>query len=161
MLIRVSKEDGKLVAAAGDDRFQLKPLGPDRFRVEELSGDIEFAAQPGGGVSLKVTQGGGTTEGARVTLPHFGARDTAQYLGTYWSEELETQYTIIAKDGRLFAGHAHHGKIALTPVAPDEFNGSAWFMQNVKFLRDQTGRVTGMAAGGGRVKAIRFTRRSS
>ena len=81
-----------------------------------------------------------------------------QYPGTYWSDELETQYTILIKDGKLVADHVRHGEIALTPLAKDEFKG-AWFMQDVKFVRDDSGRITGMTVGGGRVTAIRFTRK--
>lgn len=89
----------------------------------------------------------------------FDAKDLAQYRGVYWSEELETQYTIVANAGKLVADHAHHGEIALTPAAKDQFRGGAWFMREAKFVRDGSGRVTGLTVGGGRVSAVHFVRR--
>ena len=97
--------------------------------------------------------------GERIAVAPPDPKDLAQYSGAYWSDELETQYTIAAKDGKLVADHAHHGEIELTPVAKDQFKGAAWFMQEVKFVRDESGRITGLTVGGGRVSAVRFIRK--
>lgn len=99
-----------------------------------------------------VRQGDGATG-------EFDAKDLGQYAGVYWSDELETQYTIVVKAGKLVADHPHHGEITLTPVGKDQCRGGAWFMQEVRFLRDQAGRITGLTLGGGRVGAIRFARK--
>jgi hypothetical protein len=97
--------------------------------------------------------------GQRVTPPPFDPKDMVGYPGVYWSEELETQYTILLRDGKLFADHAHHGEIPLSAITKDQFASSAWFMPVVKFVRDKGGAVTGMTLGGGRVTAVRFVRR--
>jgi len=81
------------------------------------------------------------------------------YSGVYWSEELETQYTIVVRDGKLLAIHSHHGEFELTPAAKDQFTSSKFFFSEVKFLRDEKGRVNAMTVGGGRVTAIRFDRK--
>ncbi len=159
LLVHVLKQDGKLTASVGDDSFEMKSVGPNRFFIEQVGADIEFVPEAGGGMLLKAQQGGGRTEGRRFALALAESKDLTPYPGVYWSDELETQYTILAKDGRLFADHVRHGQIRLTPVAKDEFKGDAWFMQDVKFLRDASGRVIGFTAGGGRVTGIRFTRR--
>jgi hypothetical protein len=97
--------------------------------------------------------------GPRAAFAPFDAKDLPAYAGIYWSEELETQYDILLKDGKLMADHAHHGEIALTPFGKDEFRGGAWFMPEVRFQRDSSGKVTAMLIGGGRVTGVRFTRR--
>jgi CubicO group peptidase (beta-lactamase class C family) len=89
----------------------------------------------------------------RPPVVKFDPGDLAGYTGTYWSEELETQYTVRVKDGKLIAMHTHHGEIALTPTAKDTFRTSAWFMPEVKFVPG------GMIAGGGRVTGIRFMKK--
>jgi CubicO group peptidase (beta-lactamase class C family) len=91
---------------------------------------------------------------ARTPPPTYEPTNLASYAGTYWSDELETQYTIFVRDGKLFADHAHHGEIALTPYAKDEFRSNQWFMSEVKFVPNA------MIAGGGRVTGIRFVRRA-
>jgi hypothetical protein len=94
-----------------------------------------------------------------VTRSPFDLKDLSSYPGAYWSDELETQYTIVLKGDRLTAEHAHHGEIPLTPRAKDEFTGGAWFMPEVKFLRDGGGKVSALTLGGNRVTAIRFVLR--
>jgi CubicO group peptidase (beta-lactamase class C family) len=158
-LVHVAAEGGKLMADMGDDSYELKPVAPNRFHVDLAGAEVEFAPASGGGMSVKVQQGGGSIKGSRIVLASFDAKDLTEYLGAYWSEELETQYTILVKDGKLFADHARHGQIALIPVAKDQFQSSKWFMQDVKFLRDSAGHVTGLTVSGGRASAIRFTRR--
>jgi CubicO group peptidase (beta-lactamase class C family) len=110
-------------------------------------------------LAAEVAMGGGAIEQVPVALAEFDEKDLAQYSGVYWSEELETQYTIGVKDGKLVADHAHHGEIALTPVAKGQFRGAVWFMQEVKFVRDASGRITGLTVGGGRVSAVQFVRK--
>jgi CubicO group peptidase (beta-lactamase class C family) len=158
-LVTIQVKDGKLLGAAqGQPSTELKPVAPGRFYVEQIDTEVEFTPQAGGNMRMKLSGGGMNAEGERVTIAPFDSKDLAQYPGTYWSDELETQYTIVVKDGKLVADHAHHGEIALTPVSKDQFRGAAFFMQEVTFMRDGGGRITGMTVGGGRVTAIRFAR---
>ena len=158
-LVTIQVKDGKLMGAPqGQPSVELKPIAPARFYVEQLNSRVEFASQAGGKMRMRLWGPGMLGEGERVTVVPFDAKDLAQYPGTYWSDELETQYTIVVKDGELVADHAHHGEIALTPVSKDQFRGAAFFMQEVTFMRDGGGRITGMTVGGGRVTAIRFAR---
>lgn len=90
---------------------------------------------------------------ARTPAPAYEPADLSTYTGTYWSDELETQYAITIRDGKLIADHAHHGEIVLTPTAKDQFRTNAWFMSEVKFVPGA------MIVGGGRVTGIRFTRK--
>jgi len=86
-------------------------------------------------------------------------KDLPQYSGVYWSEELESQYTLRLKNGKLVADHAKHGETQFTPVMKDEFGTNSWFMSSVTFTRDESGRITGFKAGGGRLRGIAFARR--
>jgi hypothetical protein len=110
-------------------------------------------------MAIRITQSGGSMTGERFVLVPFDPDDLKSYSGVYWSEELETQYTILLRDGRLVSDHAHHGETMLTPAGKDHFRSTAWFMPEVKFIRDSAGSVVAMTLGGNRVTAIRFTRR--
>ena len=159
-LLTMSVKDGKLMGAPqGQPPSELKPIGPGKFYVEMIGAEVEFTSKPGGNMSVKLSGGGLNAQGDRVTIAPFDSADLPRYAGSYWSDELETQYTMVLKDGKLVAEHAHHGEIALTPLAKDQFRGAAFFMQEVRFLRDGEGRVTGMTVGGGRVTAVKFARR--
>ena len=117
-------------------------------------------------MAVKLTQGGKTTlEGVRdVSMPIAAAipKDLSQYAGVYWSEELETQYTLTVRAGKLVGVHAHHGEFELTPSAKDRFTTTLWTVNSyaeVKFVRDHAGRLTGATFGGNRTKQVDFVRR--
>jgi CubicO group peptidase (beta-lactamase class C family) len=159
-ILRVEKQGGKLMAApVGAMLMELKPLAATRFFAEPMQVELEFLPKPAGGMGLKFTQGGGALEGERVTITPFDPKDADKYQGVYWSDELETQYTIFARDGKLFADHAHHGEIALTPLSKDLFRSTTWFMPEVTFLRDGSGKVSAVTLGGGRIAGIKFVKR--
>jgi CubicO group peptidase (beta-lactamase class C family) len=158
----VRKKDGKLVAEVpGQGTAELHPLATNRFFIERLNGELEFVAKPDGPLGLKFTQEGSTMNGQRTALTPWEATGLEQYQGGYWSDELETQYTITFKTGKLTAQHVRHGEIALIPASQDRFKTTEWFMPEVNFLRDSSNRVSGVALGGGRVSAIRFNRKVS
>lgn len=85
--------------------------------------------------------------------------DVAGYSGVFWSEELETQYTVRERSGTLYLDHAKHGEVAMTPVDKDTFRTGHWFMPNLTFVRNGEGRLIGFRAGGGRVRSVEFARR--
>jgi hypothetical protein len=133
-------------------------LATNRFFIEQLNGELEFAAKPGGPLRLKFKQEGSTMNGERTALAPWESTGLEQYPGVYWSDELETQYTITLNGGKLTAEHIRHGEITLSPASQDRFKTTEWFMPEANFLRDSSNRVSGLTLGGGRVKAIRFTR---
>jgi CubicO group peptidase (beta-lactamase class C family) len=160
LVLAIVFRDGKLFGGPlGAAPSELKPFGPAKFYSEQVNAELEFIPQPGGQMKLRFTLRGNPIEGARVRSDPFDPKDLPQFAGVYWSDELETQYTFLIKDAKLFADHAHHGEIALTPVAKDQFSTRSWFMSEVKFTRGADGRVSGIMVGGGRVTGIKFARR--
>jgi CubicO group peptidase (beta-lactamase class C family) len=160
LIIVVSKQGGKLLAAPrGVPPGELKAMSPTRFYAEEQQVELEFQPKSGGGMALKFIQGANTIEGERVPFTPFDPADLKSYPGVYWSEELETQYTMVLRDGKLIADHAHHGEIALSPAAKDQLSGATWFKPEITFLRNSSGKITAVKLGGGRVTGIRFERR--
>ncbi|HEY2465912.1 MAG TPA: serine hydrolase domain-containing protein [Steroidobacteraceae bacterium] len=157
-ILTVVVKDGKLWAA-GPMQLELHPIAPGHFYLKELKADIEFSPQEHGGMRVKVTQPGAINEGERIPAGT-GSADFLPYTGVYWSDELETQYTFLVRDGTLHVRHAHHGEIALTPTTKDQFSTGWWFAPQVKFVRDAAGNIRGVTLGGGRVTAVAFTRKS-
>jgi CubicO group peptidase (beta-lactamase class C family) len=159
-IIQMVKKDARLYGApVGAAPLELRAMTPARFYNEQMQAEVEFVPKAGNGMGLKLLQPGGTTEGERVVFASFDPKDLPGYPAAYWSDELETQYTIILKGDKLVADHAHHGEVELTPLAKDQFRAPSWFMPEVRFLRDPGGKVTGMTLGGNRVTGVRFDRR--
>jgi CubicO group peptidase (beta-lactamase class C family) len=158
----VRKKNGKLIAEVPvQGTLELLPLATNRFFIEQINGEIEFMFRPDGPLRLKFTQEGSTISGERTSLTPAEVTDLEQYLGTYWSDELETQYTITLKGHKLTAEHIRHGEIRLVPASRDRFTTTEWFMPEVNFLRDSSNHVSGATLGGGRVAGIRFSRKGS
>jgi hypothetical protein len=157
-VMEIANKDGKLVGEVPDQGPQeLHPLGTNRFFVEPLDSEIEFIMKPGSPMSLKIQHDGRTVITAeRTTLTPWEPADPKQYLGVYWSDELETQYTISLKEGKLAANHIRHGEIPLTPSGPDRFTTTEWFMPEAAFQRDSSNHISGVTFGGGRITGIRF-----
>jgi len=156
----IRNKDGRLMAEVpGQGTQELRPLTTNKFWLEPINGELEFEVIPEKPLQLKYVQGETRIQGERISLNPWEPAHLEQFAGVYWSEELETQYTISLADGKLIATHAHHGKINLIPRGPDRFITKEWFMPEANFLRDSSNQVTGLTLGGGRVIAIRFTRK--
>jgi hypothetical protein len=155
--IEIEKKDGKLQGAPpGQPKLELKAISPNRFYIEQVRAEAEFTRKDGK-VTLKLTQGSGAMEGEQTPRQPLETSDLPQYVGTYWSDELEARYTLKLRDDKLVAEHIRHGEITLTPFTRDHFLGGQWFMQEVRFTRNSSG-IKGMTLGGGRVKGVFFAK---
>ncbi len=155
----VMKEGKLCVGGPVQPPIELKPTGENTFYVEQFLADVEFISMPNDGMKIKITQPGVITEGVRTDGGIEEKMDPQEYCGTYWSEEVETQYTFFLKDGKLMGLHAHHGEFPLVPGMKDIFSTTQWYAPIVKFIRDEKGKISGVNLGGGRVAAIRFERK--
>ncbi len=78
-----------------------------------------------------------------------------EFEGDYYAKELDTTYTISVRGDQLVAQHIRHDDILLT-YAEDYFLADAWFFPEVRFTRDETGRVIGFRLTGNRVRNLYF-----
>ena len=81
-----------------------------------------------------------------------------EFEGDYYTEELDTTYTIVMHEGGLVAQHRRHDDIVLT-YTDGHFRGDAWFFPEIHFIRDNTGRVTGFSLTGNRVRNLQFEKK--
>jgi CubicO group peptidase (beta-lactamase class C family) len=158
----IRRLDNKLIGeVAGAEAQELHPLATNRFYLDQPGGEVEFLRRNEGPMRLKFTQEGAVITGERTALVPRKAAGLEEFQGTYWSEELETEYTILLKNGKLVAEHLRHGEIGLSPAGKDRFSTQEWFMPEVRFLRDSSNSISGLTLGGGRVTGIRFQRKGA
>ena len=81
-----------------------------------------------------------------------------EFEGDYYTEELDTTYSISMHGNQLVAQHIRHDDILLT-YADGHFLGNTWFFPEIRFTRDATGRVTGFKLTGGRVRNLHFEKK--
>ena len=81
-----------------------------------------------------------------------------EFEGDYYTEELDTTYTIGVHGDGLVAQHRRHDDILLT-YADGHFLGDAWFFPEIHFIRDDTECVTGFKLTGNRVRNLHFEKK--
>ena len=83
----------------------------------------------------------------------------AEFKGDYYTEELDTTYTIGVRDDGLVAQHRRHNDILLT-YTDGHFLGDTWFFPEIHFTRNDTGQVTGFSLTGNRVRNLHFEKKT-
>ena len=78
----------------------------------------------------------------------------ADYAGRFYSDELETRYTLEVVNDTLTAHHQRHDDLKLTPVKADVLETR--ILGTLEFVRDNSGKVVGFKASNGRVRNLAF-----
>jgi CubicO group peptidase (beta-lactamase class C family) len=82
--------------------------------------------------------------------------EMAEYTGRYYSNEIETSYTIVLKDEELVMQHYQlEDDLKLDPTHKDQF-GSEMPIQTLEFIRGEDGEIVGFNASNGRTKDVFF-----
>jgi hypothetical protein len=82
--------------------------------------------------------------------------ELAEYAGTYYSEELDTVYTVSLENDRLVAFGKTTPKRPLMPTYRDGFTTLSG--AKFDFNRDGQGRISGFTVQAGRIRNVRFIR---
>lgn len=145
--------DGLHFQVANEARFPLTATSKTEFWAETCSGAIRFERDDEG---VGSTIGYRNFSAQRVEPFDAESLDFSKFTGEFESEELDTRYTILVRDGALVATHRRHGDVALTPAYKDEFVGNKWFFSPVTFVRNEAGIIKEILVGRGRARNLRF-----
>lgn len=152
--VTLTVESGRLMTQAnGEAKFPMDAKSDTVFWISAYGASMTFVKGPNGKVDLlryKSIQ-------ARRILPWQPAPGRlGEYMGTYYSDELATQYTIDTAGNRLVLHHRRLGDLILEadPTREDQFGND---IGSFLFVRDDgTQKITGFRISGGRVKNLRF-----
>ncbi len=158
---------------AGGFRSTFWRFPAERFAVVLLSNDEHFAQLAKAEAMVEIFLKGrmkpeapapagesGVAAPARVT-PLVAEGRLGDYEGRYFSEELESAYTVRAVNGRLVLAHVRHGEMALTAAGGEAFTGRIEFPVQVEFRRGAGGGVEEMRVSNFGAKKVRFRRVAS
>lgn len=83
--------------------------------------------------------------GKKVSLfpPSYEDLPIDDYLGSFYSEEIETSYTFSVEKGKIVATHPFNEKVILYPIAEDTFITPSAILGRVNFIRDEQGSIIG------------------
>jgi len=156
-IIDLSRSGEQLLVSIGDDDEQLvSPISATELR---LSADVSLHINldERGNADSVTLYSPDKYEATRIDewLPE--SDQLADFIGRYFSDELETVYDIIADGDGLRLHHARFGDLALTPSYEDTF--SAEFpIAEAAFYRDDNGDISGIMVSNGRTQNVRFVK---
>jgi hypothetical protein len=87
----------------------------------------------------------------------FATGNIKQYLGTFYSEELDVNYQITEKDDQLYCAIKSKQPVALQAKNKDSF--ILGDLLEIKFDRNNQDEITGFSVDAGRVTNLKFKRK--
>lgn len=159
ILTLTRKEDKFYAQVTGQEQIEIVPTSDSTFALTAVPASVVFHRNAEGKVDgLTLNQNGenhatrlvGAAEDWKPT-----AEDLAGIAGTYFSEELETFYTLALKDGSLVLRRRRIEDANLTAGKEDTFSGGGL---TISLERDRNGQLIGFYAANGRTRDVRFER---
>jgi hypothetical protein len=157
MIVELFVQEDKLMAEVFGHSFELKPVSDTEFQAVDAPVDarVKFEKQEPDGPRLvhllMESQAPDTLEEIEVVSP--GADQLAEYVGDYYSDELQVTYRFVLEDDKLYVRHNSAPQDPLKPGLDDMFRVSYVAFH---FARDDEGQVSGFTVNAGRVRNIRF-----
>ncbi|MDX1396027.1 MAG: DUF3471 domain-containing protein, partial [Gemmatimonadota bacterium] len=151
--------------ATGQSRLEIVPVSDSTFRLLTVDASVTFHRDDAGDVDgLTLNQNGQTPHATRLPDDATEAEpweptadELADFVGRFYSDELETFYEIRLDEEELEMWQRRLGDASLEPdeTEPDTFSGGGF---NFSFERDRNGIVIGFYLSNGRTRDVRFER---
>jgi CubicO group peptidase (beta-lactamase class C family) len=159
-VVNITRTGDKLVVQTAGEPQELVAVSDNEFYDATRDTTFTFRAAKGE-MKLAVRMVSGQEfVGKRLQQIKLSDEERKQFLGRFYSEELEVLYNVVERDGKLWVRH-RKGEMALRPTAADEFMGDFGEyggVVTVRFVRDADKHVSGFGLSSGRVKNLRFAR---
>lgn len=147
---------GEYARVVGPAADSLRSDGPPGRYVAGSGMRLTFTPAGAKATALRVeSPDGDVTEMIASPPPAAGSVTLGDYAGTYRSPELDSRIVVRIEGAILRARISPDDEQALIPFYPDGFRmGGA----TLRFVRDASGKVTGLRAFAGRARHVRFDR---
>lgn len=155
-MIRLAAVGGQLILTRGAS-VALTPLGRDSFQDADGS-LLRFTRKVTGAAAFSLTRGA-VTQSFVVVRPATDAGAFADYVGTYYSTELDTLIIVAREGDALVMRQRFAVEWPLTPSFADAFTTRLRGVTTFVFSRDAEGKVTGFGAWAGGARNVVFVRR--
>jgi CubicO group peptidase (beta-lactamase class C family) len=162
---KLHAKDGKLMADVPGLTLQFAPASANEFH--SVNGPVKrvlkFEKQgQSNRLAMRMTvEGQEPIAFEAVELASPTEAELASYVGDYYSEELAVVYKVVLEGGKLHIRHENKYK-ELPPNALEPTLKDAFFVQGVtvNFKRDDQKRIQAFTLDAGRVKNIRFVKKT-
>tara|TARA_Y100000780_G_scaffold66313_1_gene59144 strand:- start:525 stop:2498 length:1974 start_codon:yes stop_codon:yes gene_type:complete len=147
--------------ATGQSRLEIIPTSDSTFALSVVEASLTFHRGSDGEIEGATLNQGGQQqhatrlEGYETWEPTI--EDFAAFEGRYFSEEIETFYTVRVEGEKLVMHQRRIGSGDLTPGNEDVFSGLGGEF-TISFERDRNSQVIGFYLSNGRTRDVRFER---
>ena len=159
---KIYLKDGKLMYfRKRNNENSLLPIGKNLFQMEGVNFDTKISFEEKEGKKIMVFKT--TNEEPVISVlceQNQGlSEDWFSFEGEYYSEELQTVYTVKIKNNKLFACHFRMGDIALKRIKGNFFSGSLAFIGILEFTKGSDEIVNGFKVSNARVYDLWFKKK--
>ncbi len=156
----VVENDTLWYVRSSSNRSALIPIGNDRFDMLGTSQELILSFDLKGEKRSMIV---GITSNDPGYFEEFIPRDekteiNPEYLGEFYSPELETSYFVRMKDNKLEVYHSRYGSNPATMKKEGVMN-TGWPIMNVQYDVNDSGEVLGFRASNGRARDVWFQKR--
>lgn len=154
--------DTLFTQATGQQRLEIVPTSDTSFALTVVDASVVFHRNDDGEVDSATLLQNGVNRATRLDDDEEeaeawepDAEALEAFVGTYFSEELETFYTVMLDDDTLVVDQRRLDSAELTPGEADTFSGGGF---TFTFERDRNAQVIGFYLSNGRTRDVRFER---
>jgi CubicO group peptidase (beta-lactamase class C family) len=159
-ILRFFREgDTLFTQATGQNRMGLVPTSDSTFALVGVEASLTFHRNDEGEVDALTLHQNGDHPANRLAEDDVewepGAEELQAFTGRFYSEEVETFYTITLDEDHLVLKQRRMDEADLTPGEEDEFSGGGF---QISFERDRNGEVIAFYLANTRTRDVRFER---
>ncbi len=149
--------NGLFIQTSGFDKAELYALSDSVFFIKEADVIISFLRDTSSRViKMKSNNKGEEHVSKKVENIPEKSEYFKTYEGKYYSEELDTYYTIYQSGNTLVALHNINGEITLKYIKNNLYKGNRWYFSSVEFDTSSNMEINGFRITNERVRNIRF-----
>lgn len=151
------KNDTLYYKREGGSKSTLHPVGKSNFKIVGTPYDISvnFLTDEVKGPVLEFK----VPDIMWLWLFKVNKTDPSDYVGSYYNDELGTQYDLVAKGDELYLTHQKLDDIKVDQITEVYFSSQNRNFTDITFQRDDSGKVTGFSVRNESVKNIVFSKK--
>jgi len=160
LIFKVTEENGILYSQpTGQKKLALTPMSPSQFKVEGEEATVSFLPDVNKKIdTVEIKLPNTVLKGIRIEPFDPATVVLADFIGPFYSEELDTRYELIIEEDRLVAKHPRLSDVVLQPIKKDTFSGNTFYLREVAFIRNDLNKIIGYKVSNGRVRNLQFVK---